>query len=110
MRAFIFGGKQQVAQAWAKSFYRSSAWQAARHAALVRDCYTCQMCGARATEVHHKTELTPSNISDPMIALNQANLLSLCGDCHKQVTMEAHGRIVIDCDDGFFFDDDGHLS
>jgi len=86
---------------FARTFYRSKQWQAAREEAIRRDQYLCQDCLKKgritpAEEVHHITELTPDNINDPSIALNTENLISLCRECHK----ERHGararRYVVD--------------
>lgn len=94
-----------MAQAWSKTFYDSAQWKATRRAALVRDRYTCQLCGARAEEVHHITELTPLNIKDVNITLNLDNLQSLCHECHTRITKGEVG----DCADGFVFNSDGLL-
>ena len=94
-----------MAQAWSKAFYSSARWQYARHAALVRDRFTCQICGARAEEVHHLTELTPSNVQDPNVTLNLDNLQSLCHECHTRITK----RSDEDCGEGLIFDSEGQL-
>jgi 5-methylcytosine-specific restriction endonuclease McrA len=60
-----------------KPFYQSTAWKAARRAALMRDHYSCQICGARAGEVHHLIELNKDNVKDKNISLNLNNLQSL---------------------------------
>lgn len=100
-----------MAKDWAKSFYRSQAWQAIRLRALMRDGYTCRVCGARATEIDHIIELTPENISNQDISLNLANLQSLCHDCHTRKT-KADKYIYAggDCPPEFFFDADGNLT
>lgn len=72
-----------MAKDWAKSFYNSDLWKQVRRDILDRDGGFCVACGAIAAEVHHITELTPENIHDPEISINPANLISLCGDCHK---------------------------
>lgn len=74
-----------MAKEWAKELYNSNLWKDARLAALKRDRYICQTpgCYRPAEEVHHIIKLTKQNIGDPMISLNQDNLTSLCGDCHK---------------------------
>lgn len=95
---------------WARAFYHSQAWQTVRKRALIRDGYTCRICGARATAVDHIRELTPDNIHDPQISLNLDNLQSLCHDCHTVKTMEDKGVIQADCDDAYYFDADGNLS
>lgn len=94
-----------MAKAWAKPFYSSPQWRDARHAALVRDRFTCQMCGARAEEVHHLTELSPLNINDENITLNLSNLQSLCHECHTRITQ----RVDEDCGAEFVFDSEGQL-
>ena len=99
-----------MAKAFAYAFYRSKAWQAVRRRALMRDGFTCRICGARATEVDHIRELTPANISDPAVSLSLDNLQSLCHDCHTRKTMEDKGIIKSDCDDAYFFDTDGNLT
>ena len=73
-----------MAKDWARAFYKSDAWQAARLAVLDRDNGLCVDCGRIASEVHHVQHLTPENISDPAVSLNPANLVSLCGGCHKR--------------------------
>ena len=99
-----------MAKQWAQAFYHSSVWKATRKRALIRDGYTCRVCGARATEVDHIKELTPSNIEDKSISLNMDNLQSLCHDCHTIKTMMDKGVVKPDCDEGFYFDADGCLS
>lgn len=94
-----------MAKEWAKAFYKSKEWRAMRRFILRRDLFTCEECGARATEVHHGVELTPQNINDPAIALNPDLLHSLCHDCHTAIT-----KRTADCDIGFFFDEDGQLT
>ncbi|MBQ9642909.1 MAG: HNH endonuclease, partial [Lachnospiraceae bacterium] len=92
-----------------KWFYNSSAWKHARMAALRRDMFTCAICGARASEVHHLVELDDVNVHDPNISLNLNNLQSLCHDCHSAITMQEHGIKNMDCDIEYFFDADGQL-
>lgn len=94
-----------MAKEWARPFYKSREWQQLRRAILRRDLFTCEECGARATEVHHEIELTPANINDPAVALNPALLHSLCHDCHTAIT-----KRIADCDEGFYFDADGQLT
>lgn len=92
-----------------KSFYRRSAWQAARLAALKRDRFSCQICGQRAQEVHHLIELNENNVNDPDITLNLNNLQSLCHDCHTRITNEEHKAGEPDAGKDYFFDANGFL-
>ena len=98
-----------MAKEFARAFYRSQAWQSVRQQALMRDCFTCQICGARAQEVHHIVELTAENIHDRNVSLNLNNLQSLCHNCHKAITAEEHGLKHLDCDPGYYFDSTGQL-
>ena len=99
-----------MAKEWAKAFYHSQAWRAVRKRALIRDGFTCRICGARATAVDHIQELTPENISDTRISLNLDNLQSLCHDCHTVKTLEDKKIIKPDCAREFYFDADGQLT
>lgn len=71
-----------MAKEFAKAFYKSTEWQKVREYTLMRDKYLCKNCGMPAEEVHHIIHLTPENISNPGIALNPMNLMSLCRACH----------------------------
>lgn len=94
-----------MAKEWAKPFYNSMAWKAKRQEILRRDHFTCELCEGRGVEIHHEIELTPENIADPTITLNNALLHTLCHDCHAKITNGA----AFDCDEGFYFDDEGQL-
>ena len=70
---------------------------------LCQDCLKKGMY-TPADEVHHIVELTPENITDPEIALNPGNLVSLCRSCHKsrheikparRYTIDEMGRVTI---------------
>ena len=76
-----------MAREFAKAFYKSKLWQDTREAILKRDKYRCQRanCYNPAEEVHHIKPLTPANIGDVNITVNPANLICLCGDCHKAI-------------------------
>lgn len=52
--------------------------------------------------VHHKTPLTPENISNPEVTMNWDNLQLLCRDCHavahkpeKRYKVDELGRIIV---------------
>lgn len=110
-----------MAKPYAKAFYRSKEWQAARSYRLMTDKYICQDCGAPAEEVHHIIHLTAANIYDPKVALSQDNLVSLCRDCHFRRHREdaiarmrklnhdrVEGRRILNAD-GTYFDDNGMM-
>ena len=79
----------RTVQDWAKFFYKSKTWQHVRDNVIRRDKQLCQDCLMNgkivaAEEVHHIIPLTPQNITDPSITLNEDNLISLCRECHKK--------------------------
>ena len=83
-------GGVRMAKDFSRAFYASADWERARDAALTRDAHLCQHCLQQgeitpAVMVHHIIELTPANISDPSIATDPSNLVSLCDRCHKKV-------------------------
>lgn len=89
---------------FARAFYFSPEWRRARAYVFVRDAGLCVRCGAPGEIVHHKTHLTPENISDPMIALGEDNLELLCRDCHA-IAHTALPPIA----EGLMFDEDGNV-
>lgn len=89
---------------FAKSFYTSAAWIECARAYRRSVGGLCERCAKAgrivpAEEVHHKTRLTPENLSDPSIALDWGNLEALCKDCHiaehrrKRWNVDEEGRI-----------------
>ena len=111
--AFCFGNT--MARDFAKSFYKSKRWQTVRDYVLIRDQYKCRRCGqSGALEVHHIIHLTPENIYDGSISLNEKNLVTLCRNCHFKQHEEdkARGHLrseLTDCDDDMIFDENGYL-
>ena len=49
-----------------------------------------------AEEVHHLVPISPSNISDPSITLNDLNLVALCREHHRRRHGEKERRYTID--------------
>lgn len=73
---------------WAVQFYKSKAWLKCRKAYITSVQGLCERCRRRGIAkpgkiVHHKTALTPDNITDHSISLNPANLEYLCQKCHN---------------------------
>lgn len=100
-----------MAKEFARTFYASRDWERAREDALKRDNYLCQRCFAAgditpAVMVHHITELTPANVSDPNITCGLDNLISLCDHCHKVTHGWARAGATRQ---GLAFDSDGNL-
>lgn len=71
-------------------FYRSSAWQQARLIKITNAHGRCEVCGGVGEEVHHVIHITPDNIHNVAITLNQDNLKLLCRECHNK----EHNRFV----------------
>ena len=84
-------------------FYRSDTWKMARAIKIASASGCCEICGDVGTEVHHIIHLTPQNISDPNITINQENLKLLCNACHNKIHNRFEGRAQ------YTFDADGNL-
>ena len=65
-------------------FYRSASWQQARLIKITSANGRCEKCGGVGEEVHHIIHVTPSNVEDLKVTLNQENLILLCKDCHNK--------------------------
>lgn len=78
-----------MAKEFAYKFYHSAAWKKCRNAYIKKrmavDGGMCETChSVRGYIVHHKTELTPANINDPMVTLHMDNLKYDCLTCHNK--------------------------
>lgn len=60
-----------------RRFYRSDKWKIARAIKIASASGLCEKCGEIGTEVHHKIHLTPDNVNNLEISLNQDNLMLL---------------------------------
>lgn len=87
---------------YAKSFYKSKAWQRARTQVIQRANGLCERCLASGQYkpgviVHHKEYITPANINNPNITLNLNNLELVCEDCHnKEHKAKPNDRYIFD--------------
>ena len=111
-----------MARPFATAFYHSLAWKRTQAAymktPIVRGCgvcppLMCESCFDRgilrpAAIVHHKVHLTPANIGDPSVTLDQSNLMRVCRDCHAE--LHRHDRPYGGGPHGTFvaFDEPGH--
>ena len=93
-----------MALEYSKSFYNSSQWKKLRLYVCQSRHWTCEECGEYGDQVHHIIEITPDNINDPNITLNEDNLQLLCEECHN-----SKRRTEIDIEDGLKFDEFGNL-
>jgi len=92
---------------FADAFYVSPAWKKCARGYRRSVGGLCEECRKKglivpAEEVHHKTHLTPKNISQPEIALNWDNLIALCKDCHlkahrkqKRWRVDQDGNVIL---------------
>ncbi len=83
-----------MAQDWATTFYSSPKWKKCRNAyiqsRMLVDGGLCEQCHNNPGYiVHHKTTLTPENITDPDVCLNYKKLMYVCKECHD--LFEGHG-------------------
>ena len=85
---------------FAKGFYASTVWKKCREAYKKKKCYLCEKCGDIGTEVHHIVHITPANIIDPEVTLNEKNLMCLCHRCHmkEHTADDQHIRYFIDAE------------
>jgi hypothetical protein len=79
-----------MAREFAKSFYDSKSWKECRQAyigsRILIDGGKCEICKIeQGYIIHHKIELTESNINNPDVALNPSNLMYVCHNCHNFV-------------------------
>lgn len=94
-------------QEFAERLYKSKAWAKCRKGYMQSVGGLCERClkAGRinpAVIVHHKTHITPENISNPEITLSYSNLEALCRQCHGEAhsdrvhryTVDALGRVV----------------
>lgn len=86
-----------MAREFAKRFYDSSAWKKSRAAYIAYRrsvdggmCETCHVVPGYI--VHHKTELSPSNINDPEITLSFNNFKYDCLICHNKEGHTCHKK------------------
>jgi len=62
-----------------REYLKSDAWKRKRYVVLRRDNWTCQLCGAKATQVHHKKYAKYQIGKEPI-----KWLVSLCAPCHRE--------------------------
>ncbi len=95
-----------MARDFAREFYNTGAWKNCAKAYKKYRRGLCENCLAKGLYkpgviVHHVIELTPTNITDPRIALSFDNLRLVCRDCHAE---EHGGRRR------YFFNPDGSVN
>lgn len=86
---------------YAKSLYKSKAWQKTREAYARSVGGLCEICWKNGVLrpgeiVHHKIPITPDNINDPTITLSFDNLQLVCRDHHAQIHDRRQRRYKVD--------------
>lgn len=72
-----------------EEFYSSAAWKRRRAAILRRDGYMCRECRKYGRRVPARTVHHIQHLEDrPDLALDPANLVSLCEACHNHAHPE----------------------
>ena len=99
-----------MAKEYAKSFYKSRAWQKCRDGYISSVNGLCEECLSKGAYrpgyiVHHIEHITPSNINDPRITLNFDNLQYVCLECHNRIHYGGAGATA----HGLEFDGDGNI-
>lgn len=79
-----------MAKDFAKKFYASDAWKACRSGFIAKrmaiDGGMCEVCHEHpGMIVHHIEHLSPRNIHNPEITLNEDNLQYVCKHCHDVI-------------------------
>lgn len=85
-------------------FYNTRQWRRVRTLVMEKNNYICEQCGSPATIVHHIEHLNDSNLNDPYITLDEANLMAVCHECHNFIH---YNRGLIE--DGLMFTPDGDI-
>lgn len=80
-----------------EGFYKTYAWVRCRRAYIKKVGGLCEVCLSRGIirhgdTVHHKIHLTPENINDPEVTLNDDNLQLVCRDCHAEIHKKKEKR------------------
>jgi len=96
---------EDMAKEYAKSFYKSKAWQECRASYIKKVYGLCEHCGKPGYIVDHIEEINPDNINNPDITLNHENLQYLCTPCHNRKTFGKYDPIR----DDVMFDEYGNL-
>ena len=90
-------GKEFVKQQ--QKFYNSKLWKKTRD--YIRDKYQMKCCHCNKfitgrAEVDHIIEITPDNIHDDMVTLDESNLELLCASCHGYKTNARKTNFMIE--------------
>ena len=80
LKRWGFNVKRKRRKEYYRQYLKTDAWKRKRYVVLKRDNWTCQYCGDKATEVHHK-KYARRNIGKKPIKW----LVSICRNCHQEI-------------------------
>lgn len=68
-------------------YLKSDLWKSVRQRVLERDDHQCRYCGSEASQAHHRNYRSKTMTGELIV-----DILSICGDCHKFISVEG-GRV-----------------
>ena len=80
LKRWSFNIRRKRRKEYYRQYLKTDAWKRKRYVVLKRDNWTCQYCGDKATEVHHK-KYARRNIGKEPIKW----LVSICRNCHQEL-------------------------
>ena len=80
LKRWSFNIRRKRRKEYYRQYLKTDAWKRKRYVVLKRDNWTCQYCGGKATEVHHK-KYARRNIGKEPIKW----LVSICRNCHQEI-------------------------
>jgi len=66
--------------------WKGGCWAYIKKQVLIRDNYTCQICGLRDVEIIQVDHIKPKSIF-PELRLDLDNLMTMCPNCHARKTI-----------------------
>ena len=66
--------------------WKGGSWLWVRKQIVIRDDYTCQICGLREPEIMMVDHILPKSMY-PELKLKMNNLITLCPNCHARKTI-----------------------
>lgn len=104
-----------MAKDFAKSFYKSKAWQQCRAGYVASVGGLCERCLRNGIVtageiVHHKIPVTPDTIHDPQVLLSWSNLELVCRECHRALHEDQMHKSANRAARRFSVDENGKIS
>jgi|SRR3990167_6301904 len=67
-------------------YWKGGKWKYIKRLVLIRDNFTCQICGMREDEIMVVDHIKPKSVF-PELELESSNLIVLCPNCHARKTI-----------------------